>query len=54
MNEDRADIRVKRWGTGETIFVIWVEIALAALIPITMYLQGWPDRRLGSVDVGNI
>jgi membrane protease YdiL (CAAX protease family) len=35
-NEPKAH----RWGTPETLFVIWVGVALASLLPVTAFLQG--------------
>jgi membrane protease YdiL (CAAX protease family) len=37
---DQAEQVVKKWGTAETVFVIWVGIALAVLIPATLFLRG--------------
>jgi len=40
MIRDQARPVPEKWGAAETVFVVWVGIALAALVPATILLQG--------------
>ncbi len=40
MESDLAKSNVHKWGAAETVFLLWVGLAIAALAPVTIFLQG--------------
>jgi hypothetical protein len=40
MIDDQARSVARKWGVAETVFAVWVGVALTVLLPATLYLQG--------------
>jgi membrane protease YdiL (CAAX protease family) len=40
MNADQVAQKVQKWGISETLFTLWVGLAIAVLVPVMVFLQG--------------